>query len=75
MSLTPTATTHLKRDLAIVVSAEALFTLTDLCGLSVDDAIASAVRAATALTTAAFTEGARRSIRPLIRAPPIRSAR
>ncbi|GAB3963214.1 TetR/AcrR family transcriptional regulator [Actinoallomurus acanthiterrae] len=54
--LTPAAMTDLKRGLAIVVSAEALFTLTDLCGLSVDDAIASAVRTATALTTAAFTE-------------------
>ncbi|GAA4634768.1 hypothetical protein GCM10023196_077580 [Actinoallomurus vinaceus] len=55
-SLTPTAMTQLKRGLAIIISAEALFTLTDLCGLSVDEAIASAVRAATALTTAAFAE-------------------
>jgi AcrR family transcriptional regulator len=60
MSLTPTAMTGLKRGLAIVVSAEALFTLTDLCGLSADDAIASAVRTATALTTEAFAEASAR---------------
>ena len=34
--------TRLKLDLAVVVSAEAFFTLTDLCGLEPDDAIASA---------------------------------
>lgn len=44
---------QLKRDLALVVSAEALFTLTDLCGLSPDDAVASAVRTARTLTRAA----------------------
>jgi len=33
-----------------VVSAEALFTLTDLCGLSPEDAIASAVHTARTLT-------------------------
>ncbi|WP_433175509.1 TetR/AcrR family transcriptional regulator [Actinoallomurus sp. CA-150999] len=59
-SLTPAAMTDLKRGLAVIVSAEALFTLTDLCGLSADDAIASAVRTATALTTAAFTEASAR---------------
>ena len=48
---------QLKRDLAVVVSAEALFTLTDLCGLSPDDAIASAVRTAAAVTGAAFRAG------------------
>ena len=46
--------TRLKLDLAVVVSAEAFFTLTDLCGLAPDDAIASAVRTATTLTRAAF---------------------
>ena len=45
---------QLKRDLAVVVSAEALFTLTDQCGLSPDGAITSAVQTATALTGAAF---------------------
>ena len=52
--LPPAAMANLKQDLAIVVSAEALFVLTDLCGLSPDDAIASAVRTATTLTKAAF---------------------
>ncbi|MGW7409380.1 TetR/AcrR family transcriptional regulator [Streptomyces sp. NPDC054833] len=44
---------QLKRDLAVTVSAEALFTLTDLCGLDPDEAIKSAVRTATTLTKAA----------------------
>jgi hypothetical protein len=38
----------------VVVSAEALFTLTDLCGLSPDAAIASAVSTARSLTAAAL---------------------
>ncbi len=49
----PEAFRQLKQDLAIVVSAEALFILTDLCGLSPDEAIASAVRSARTITTAA----------------------
>ena len=53
-SLAPDAMTRLKRDLAIVVSAEAFFTLTDLCGLTPDEAITSAARAAGTLTRAAF---------------------
>lgn len=48
----PDALTQLKRDLAVIVSAEALFILTDLCGLSPDDAIASAVRTARTVTQA-----------------------
>jgi AcrR family transcriptional regulator len=44
---------QLKRDLAIVMSAEALFVLTDLCGLCPQDAVASAVRTARSLTAAA----------------------
>ena len=55
--LTPNAMTSLKRDLAIVVSAEAFFNLTDLCGLSPDDAIASVVRTAATVTAAAFDRG------------------
>jgi len=47
---------RLKRDLAVAVSAEALFTLTDLCGLSPDEAIASAVRMAASVTSAAFAK-------------------
>jgi hypothetical protein len=47
---------QLRRDLAVVVSAEAFFTLIDLCGLSPDEAIASAVQTAATLTTAAFRD-------------------
>ncbi|MFF0628760.1 hypothetical protein [Streptomyces sp. NPDC004296] len=50
----PEAFAQLKRDLTVVVSAEALFTLTDLCGLGPDDAVASAVRTARTLTGAAL---------------------
>lgn len=46
------ALTALKRELAIIVGAEALFVLTDLCGLSPDDAITTAVRAAEKVTRA-----------------------
>jgi AcrR family transcriptional regulator len=49
----PERLAQLKRDLAVAVSAEALFVLTDLCGLPPEDAIASAVRTATTLTSAA----------------------
>jgi AcrR family transcriptional regulator len=45
---------QLKNDLAVVVSAEALFCLTDLCRLAPEDAIASAVHTATTLTRAAL---------------------
>jgi AcrR family transcriptional regulator len=56
---------QLQRDLAVVVSAEALFCLTDLCGLSIDDAIDSAVRTAETLTQAAFSQAVGRvKIRP-----------
>jgi AcrR family transcriptional regulator len=53
-TLGPDAMTALKQELAIVVSAEALFTLTDLGGLSPDNAIATAMHAASVLTRAAF---------------------
>ena len=46
--------TRLKQDLSVVISAEALFSLIDLSRLSPDDAIASLVRSATAITTAAL---------------------
>jgi AcrR family transcriptional regulator len=52
--LAPDAMTRLKQDLAVVVSAEAFFVLTDLCGLAPDDAIGSATRTAATLTRAAF---------------------
>jgi hypothetical protein len=50
----PAVLMRLKQDLAVVISAEALFSLTDLCGLSPKDAVASLVRSATAVTTAAL---------------------
>jgi AcrR family transcriptional regulator len=50
----PAGLRQLRQDLAVVVSAEALFALTDLCGLSPDDAIASAVHTARTVTTAAL---------------------
>ena len=49
----PQALQQLRQGLAVVMSAEALFILTDLCGLSPDEAVASAVRTARALTAAA----------------------
>ena len=45
---------RVKRDLAVVVSPEALFTLTDLCGLSPDDAVTQCVRLAITITAAAL---------------------
>ena len=47
---------QLKLDLAVVVSAEALFSLTDLRGLGPEEAIASIVHTATALTRAALRD-------------------
>ena len=49
---------QLKRGLAIVVSAETLFILTDLCGLTPEAAIASAVQTARTLTAAALSAAA-----------------
>ncbi len=53
----PEALEQLKRELAIIVSAEALFVLTDLRGLAPEDAIASAVHAARTITAAAVAAG------------------
>ena len=44
---------QLKRGLAVVLSAETLFTLIDLCGLTPELAIASAIETARSLTAAA----------------------
>ena len=44
---------QLVRGLAVVISAESLFTLTDLCGLAPDAAVASLVTTARAMTAAA----------------------
>src|SRR2546423_8828962 len=52
----PDALTRLKLGLGVVVSAEALFSLTDPHGLDPEDAIASAVHTATTLTRAALRE-------------------
>jgi AcrR family transcriptional regulator len=52
----PAALTRLKLSLAVVVSAEALFSLTDLYGLDPESAIASAVHTATTLTRATLRE-------------------
>jgi AcrR family transcriptional regulator len=49
--------TRLKHDLAAIIGAEALFALTDLGRLSPDDAVASLVRTATAITAAAVRDG------------------
>jgi AcrR family transcriptional regulator len=54
----PAALAQLKLDLAVVVSAEALLSLTDLYGLEPEAAIASIVHTATALTRAALRESA-----------------
>ncbi len=50
----PALLAQLKQGLAVVMSAEALFVLTDLCGLPPDEAVASAVRTARSLTAAAL---------------------
>lgn len=50
----PEALEQLKRDLAVVVSAEALFGLTDLHGLEPESAVTSIVHTATTLTGAAL---------------------
>jgi AcrR family transcriptional regulator len=55
-SADPDLPAQLRLDLAVVVSAEALFNLTDLCGLSTEDAIDSAERTASTLTRAAFQQ-------------------
>jgi AcrR family transcriptional regulator len=52
----PELLVQLRLDLAVVVSAEALFCLTDLCGLSVGDAIDSAEKTARTLTSAALQQ-------------------
>jgi AcrR family transcriptional regulator len=54
----PAALAQLKRDLAIVISAEALFSLTDLHGLDPEDAIPSIVHTASVLTRAALSSPA-----------------
>ncbi|GGM96835.1 TetR/AcrR family transcriptional regulator [Streptomyces fuscichromogenes] len=62
-SVGPAALEQLKRDLAVVVSAEALFSLTDLHGLDPEDAISSLLHTATTLTRAALWDAERPAIR------------
>jgi len=52
----PLTLPRLRQGLAVVVSAEALFVLIDLCGLSPDQAIASAAGTAAILVAAAFRD-------------------
>jgi AcrR family transcriptional regulator len=47
---------QLRLDLAVVMSAEALFSLIDLCGLGIEDAVDSAEKTARTLTSAAFRQ-------------------
>ena len=54
--LDPAVLARLKRDLAAVLSSEAFFSLTDLGGLTPDEAIASLVRTAASLTEAALRD-------------------
>ncbi|WP_194915485.1 TetR/AcrR family transcriptional regulator [Catenulispora rubra] len=49
---------QLKRDLSVVMGAEALFSLMDLNGLAPEEAVASIVRTATMLTRAMLTRAA-----------------
>jgi hypothetical protein len=56
--LDPAGLAQLRRDLAVVVSADALFTLTDLCELSRPEAVRSAVHTARVLTETAFRTAA-----------------
>ncbi|MFJ1709860.1 TetR/AcrR family transcriptional regulator [Kitasatospora sp. NPDC088346] len=54
----PAAVRQLRNDLAVVVSAEALFALTDLSRLDPEEAIASVVHTAITLTRAALVSAA-----------------
>lgn len=56
--ITAASLAQLKLDLALIISAEALFTLTDLCGLAPEQAIASAVHTARTVTEAATQQHA-----------------
>ena len=53
LPLPPERLAQLKHDLAAIISAEALFSLTDLCRLTPDDAVGSLVRTATTIAAAA----------------------
>jgi AcrR family transcriptional regulator len=61
----PATLAQLRRDLSVVISAEALFSLTDLSGLSTEDAIASLTRTARTLTEAALRVAAPAATPPI----------
>lgn len=62
----PAALAQLKLDLAVVVSAEALFSLTDLYQLDPEKAIASILHTATTLTRAALRESRPGSVKTAV---------
>lgn len=68
----PARIAQLRNDLVVVVSAEALFVLTDLAGLAPEEAIASLVRTATTLTQSALTATPEAST--LVASTPVASA-
>jgi AcrR family transcriptional regulator len=53
LPLPPDRLARLKHDLAAIISSEALFSLTDLCHLTADDAVDSLTRTATTITASA----------------------
>lgn len=72
LPLPPEQLAQLKHDLAAVISAEALFSLTDLCRLTPDDAVASLVRTATTITANATRDDGPGPSRPGKRRAPRR---
>ena len=72
LPLRPEQLGQLKHDLAAVISAEALFSLTDLCRLTADDAVASLVRTATTITANATRDDGPGPSRPGKRRAPRR---
>jgi hypothetical protein len=56
LAANPELLVQLRLALAVVVSADALFTLAGLCGLSLEDAIDSAEKTARTLASAAFQQ-------------------
>ena len=64
LPLPPQQLDQLKHDLAAIISAEALFSLTDLCHLTPDDAVASLTRTATTITAAATRGDSTRPSQP-----------
>jgi AcrR family transcriptional regulator len=72
LQLPPERLAQLKHDLAAIISAEALFSLTDLCHLTPDDAMGSLVRTATTITAAATRDDGTGPSQPREHRPPRR---